>query len=134
MKPPLVGELQRPCAVNQRVWRLVGPLDRNPQPPTGVQFLFELTHVRSLGGDEIARQPLEIGVDAFVAADRLDAIDRCDLAFMIKPRIVLADGIDQLEITIVDLGHEMRGGRAVIPPVISPRSMTVTFAPHRAAS
>ena len=42
-------------------------------------------------GTRIAVEPREIGVDPLVAADRLDPVDRRDLALVVEPRVVLAD-------------------------------------------
>src|SRR3546814_11880496 len=63
-----------------------------------------------LGREEKAVDAREIGVDAFVPADRLDPVHCRHLAVMEEPRFVLAAYPDQFRIEIIEFGGE-RGRR-----------------------
>jgi hypothetical protein len=110
MESSLVGEAQAAAAVEAGDRRAVRPLDLDAEAPARFIFFLQVGDRPFLGRDQIAVQPPEIGLDPFVAADRLDAIDRGDLALIVKPRFLLAAHLDQLGIEVVELGREV-GGR-----------------------
>ena len=59
---------------------------------------------------EKAVEPLEVAVDAFVADDALDGIDRGRVAFRGQARVLLAMDPDDLLPAAIDRVHEVRGG------------------------
>jgi hypothetical protein len=84
MEAALLGEAERPSRVDARHRRTVHPLDIDADRLAGAIFLLEVGLVLLLGREEIAVDAGEIGIDAFVAADRLDPVHRGDLAVMVS--------------------------------------------------
>src|SRR5947207_3227528 len=80
VKPPLVGKPKGPRACDKRIGRILGPFDGDTKFAASAKLLLQFVHMIPLGRDEVARQAVEIGVDPFIAADRLYAIDRRNLA------------------------------------------------------
>src|SRR3546814_3610546 len=73
-----------------------------------------------LGREEKAIDAREIGVDAFVPADRLEPVHCRHLAVMEEPRFVLAAYPDQFRIEIIEFGGEM--GRRLRRPAAPDRA------------
>ena len=133
MKTPLVGEFERAGPFDQRKRPFGAQLDRNVELPAAFKFLVELGKIPRLPGDQIARQAGEIGFDPLLLANSLDPADRGDLAIVEDPGAILAGGADQLGSGGSISVTRWAVLRAVMPRAMSPRSITITLAPKRAA-
>ena len=110
VKPGLIGKAQGLAGIDAGNRGAVGPFDIDAYLPAGPVLLFESGAILQQCRKQETVDPREIGVDAFVPADRLDAVHGRHLAVVIKPRLFLAAGADQLRIEIVQLRREVSGG------------------------
>src|SRR5918993_2637397 len=87
---------------------IVRPLHFHADAAADVIFFLKVGNRPFIRRHEIAVEPPKLAVDILLAANRFDAVDSCDLTFVVEPRFVFTSDLDELRIEVVELGREMR--------------------------
>ena len=84
---------------------------RSPARLRGVELALEGLAPIAFGEEQVAVEAREVAVDALLAHDGLDAVDRRGVAVGGEPRALAAVQLLDLEVAVVEHVGEVRGGR-----------------------
>src|SRR5436853_1274653 len=111
MKPRLARKAQAAPGIDPRDRRALRPGDLGEADPmTRGDLVLEQHRIVAGREEKKTVEPAEVAIDALGLLNRLDAIDRRRLAFVIAARLVLAAEMDVSMVVIVELRGEMRAG------------------------
>ena len=105
---PLVGKRRHGPVSNDGEGALDKLHRRQAGAMRGLQLALERLALVALGEKEVAVEPREIAVDAFLPYDGLDAVDR-RVALGGEPRRLAPVQLLELEVPVVELVRDVRG-------------------------